>query len=60
VNRVIQYGVKGEVEVRCQEEVRCFRCWRVRHFKWECPNIEVKRQRRKEKKIAHVTRPQRA
>ena len=59
-SRVMQCGVRREVEVRCQEveeEVRCFRCWGVGHFKWECPNIEVERQRRKEE-AAHVARPQ--
>ena len=28
------------------------------HFKWECPNIEVEKQRRKKKEAACVARPQ--
>ena len=40
----MQYGMKDEVEVRWQkrvEEVKCFRCWRIGHYKWKCPNIKV-------------------
>jgi len=41
-----------------KKKVRCFRCWGVGHFKWECPNIEVERQRKREEVVAHMTRPQ--
>ena len=61
-SRVMQCGVKEKVKVRWQETeegVRCFRCWEMGYFKWECPRIEVER-RRKEKKAVHVTRPQKA
>jgi len=27
------------------EKVKCFRCWGIGHYKWECPNIEVERRR---------------
>jgi len=63
VSRVIQCGVGEEVKVRRQEtmeEVKYFRCWGVRHLKWECPNIEVKKKKRREKEAAHVARPQKA
>jgi len=61
-SRVIQCGVRDEIKVRWQkvEEVKCFRCWRVGHFKWEYPNIEVERQRRRKKEAVHVARPQKA
>jgi len=55
--------VKGEVEIKRQETVegvKCFRCWEGGHYKWECPNIEVERKRRREEKAARVTRPQKA
>jgi len=55
--------VGEEVKVRRQEtmeEVKYFRCWGVRHLKWECPNIEVKKKKRREKEAVHVARPQKA
>jgi len=42
------------------EEVKYFRCWGVGHYKWECPNIEVERKRRREEEAACVARPQKA
>jgi len=39
------------------EEVKCFRCWGIGHYKWECPNIEVER-RRQEKIAVYVAMPQ--
>ena len=50
VNKVMQYKVREEIEVRKQvvEEVKCFRCWRVEHHKWEYPSIEVERRRHEE------------
>ena len=39
------------------EEVKCFRCWDIGHFKQECPNIEVEKRKR-DKKVAHVASPQ--
>jgi len=57
----MQYKVREEVEVRRQEmmeEVKCFRCWGIGYLKWKCPNIEVKKKKRKEEKIAYVARPQ--
>jgi len=35
------------------KEVKCFRCWGIEHYKWECPNIEEER-RRCGKVAAHV------
>ena len=60
MNRVIQCRVREEVKAKRQEiveKVRCFRYWGIGHYKWECPNIEVKRKRKREKEIAPVARP---
>ena len=55
----MQCGVRGEVKVRKQETVeegvQCFRCQRIGHYKWECPNIKVEKERRSEE-VAHVAR----
>ena len=62
-SRVMQYRVKEEIKVRKQEmieEVKCFRCQRVGHLKWECPNIEVKKKKRREKEVVCMARPQKA
>ena len=63
-SRMMQCEVKEEVTVKRQktveEGVQCFRCWGVGHYKWECPNIEVKRKKRREKETAYMTRPQKA
>ena len=53
--------MKEEVRIRRNktvEEVKCFRCWNVMYFKWECPNIEVKRKKKKDKEAVHVASPQ--
>ena len=42
--------VREEVRIRRNEmieEVKYFRCWGVGHFKWECPNIEVEKKKRR-------------
>jgi len=60
-SRVMQCGVKEGAEIKRQEmieEVKCFRCWRIGHYKWECPNIEVEKKREGEEKAVHVVRPQ--
>ena len=53
----MQCGVREEVKVRKQktveEGVQYFRCQRMGHYKWECPNIKVEKKRRSEK-VAHV------
>jgi len=46
----MKYRVIEVIEVRRQEmieEVKCFRCWGVKHHKWECPNIEVEKKKRR-------------
>ena len=50
VSRVIRYSLRGEVKVRRQEvveEVQCFGCRGTRHYKWECPNIAVEKEKRR-------------
>jgi len=58
-SRVIQCRVREEAKVRRQETVKegvqCFRCWKIGHYKWECPNIKVEKERRSEE-VAHVAR----
>jgi len=58
-SRVIQCGVKEEVTIRRQKMVekgvQCFRCWRVGYYKWEYPNIEVERKKKREKEAVHPT-----
>jgi len=49
-SRLMRYGVREEVKMRRQEvveEVQCFRCRGIGHYKWECPNIEVEKERRR-------------
>ena len=63
MTRVMQCGVRDEVEVRWQErteKVKCFRYWEVGHCKWECPNIEVERQKKRSEQAAHVVEAQKA
>ena len=48
-SRVMQYRVREKVKVRRQEiiekeKVTYFRCWRIGHYKWECPNIKMERR----------------
>ena len=63
VSRVMQYGVREEVKVRKQETVdegvQCFRCWRMGHYKWECPNIKEEKERKSEK-VVHAVSLQKA
>ena len=42
------------------EKVKCFRYWSVRHLKWECSNIKVKKKKRREEEVACVARLQKA
>jgi len=53
--------VREKVKVKRQETmkgVRCFRYWGTRHLKWECPNIEVGKRRRREEEMVYVARLQ--
>jgi len=62
-SRVMRYGVREEVRIRRNkivEEVRYFRYWDVGHFKWKCPNIKVKKKRKRDKKAVHVASLQKA
>ena len=61
--RVMQYRVRDEIKVRWQKRIKkakYFRCWEVGHCKWECPNIEVKREKRKSKQMACMVGLQKA
>jgi len=55
--------VREEVRIRRNEmieEVKYFRCWGVGHFKWECPNIEVEKKRKRNKEAVCVASLQKA
>jgi len=52
------YIIQQKIEEE-KKEIKCFRCWRVEYYKWECLNIEVERRRQK-KKIVYVARLQKA
>ena len=59
----MRYGIKEEVKIRRNktvEEVKCFRYQNVVHFKQECPNIEVKRKKKKDEEAVHVASLQKA
>jgi len=47
--------MRKEAKVRRQktveEGIQCFRYWGVGHYKWECPNIKVKKERRSEEVV---------
>jgi len=61
MTRVVQCGVRDKVKVKQQErrkEVKYFRYWGVGHHKWECPNIEVEKERRRNEWVAYVVGPQ--
>jgi len=48
--------VREEVRIRRNEmieEVKYFRCWGVGHFKWECPNIEVEKKRKRNEEACY-------
>jgi len=50
-SRVIRYSIREKVKVRKQEmaeEVQCFRYRGIEHYKWECPNIKVEKERRRQ------------
>jgi len=53
--------VKEEVRIRRNEmveKVKCFRCWGIGYFKWEYPNIEVEKKKKRDKEAAHAASPQ--
>ena len=58
-SRVMRCEVREEVRIKRNEmveEVKCFRCWGVGHFKWECPNIEVEKKRKEERLVYSLWR----
>ena len=61
-SRVIQCGVRKEAKVKRQkiveERVQYFRCQRIGHYKWECPNTKVKRKKRREEEVVCMAKPQ--
>jgi len=63
LSRVIRCGVKEKVRIRRNEmveEVKCFRCWGVGYFKWECPNIKVEKKREGDEEVVWVASLQKA
>jgi len=60
-SRVIRYRVREKVRIRRNEmveEIKCFRYWGVGHFKWEYPNIEVEKKRKRDEKVVYTASPQ--
>ena len=43
-----------------EERIQCFRCWGVGHYKWECPNIKVEKERKRSGEVVCVVSPQKA
>ena len=61
LSRIIRCEVKEEVRIRRNEmveEVKCFRCWGIGYFKWEYPNIEVEKKKKRDKEVVHAASPQ--
>ena len=59
----MQCRVKEKVGIKRQEiveEIKCFRCWGVGHYKWEYLNIKVERKRKRKEEAVHVARLQKA
>jgi len=63
-NRIMQCGVRKEVKVRRQEmmeeKVQYFRCWEVKHYKWECPMVKAEKEKRRKEEVVHMAQPQKA
>ena len=55
-SRVIQYRVREEVRRQETEEreVQCFRYWRIGHYKQECSNIEVEKEKRRSEEVTYA------
>ena len=55
----MQCGVKEKVKIRKQEiveeEVQCFRCRRIEHYKWECPVTKEVKKRRSKKAVYAIS-----
>jgi len=52
-SKVMQCGVRKGVSIKRQEiekkRVQCFRYWGMEQYKWEYPNIKVKKEKRRSK-----------
>ena len=56
---MIRYGIRKKVKVKRQErveEVQYFRCRGIKYYKWECPNIEVEKEKRRQKEAVYSIR----
>ena len=57
-SKVMRCSLRKEVKVRRQEvveKVQCFRCRGTEHCKWECPNIAVEKEKRRQKEAVYPT-----
>jgi len=56
--------VCDKVNLRRQETeekgVQCFRCWEIEHYKWECSNIKVEKERRSSEEAVYMVSLQNA
>ena len=63
LSKVMRYRVKEEVRIRRNEtveEVKCFRCWGIEYFKWECSDIKVEKKKKRDKEVIYVASLQKA
>ena len=62
VSQMMRCRIREEIKVQRQEKekekVKYFRYWRVEHYKWECPNIVVEKERRRKEKVVYMVRLQ--
>ena len=63
LSRVTRYRIREEVRIRRNKmvkEVKCFRYQRVEHYKQKCPNIKVKKKRKRSEEVVYVVSLQKA
>ena len=55
-SRIMQCEVREEVKRQKikEKKVQYFRYWGMGHYKWECPNIEAKKEKRRREKIVYT------
>ena len=61
-SRIMQCRVREEVrrQETGEKKVQCFRCWRIKHYKQQCSNIKVEKERKGGQEVVCVVNPQKA